>query len=168
MESPRIRAAVAGDIALLGPIEAAADLMFVAAGHPEFSGTIADADAEAAIAEGRLTVADLEGEVVGWVLMGRLADELCVDQISVHPDQQGRGIGSRLMRHVMAQAREAGEESITLDTQNDVAWNQPWYEKLGFEVVPEGEWTEPMAEVSARQTAFGLDWATRVHMRWRA
>jgi ribosomal protein S18 acetylase RimI-like enzyme len=168
MESPCIRAAVPADIPLLGPIEAAADLLFIEAGHPEFSGVISDSDAATGVAEGRITVAEDRGTVLGWVHVGRLAGELCVEQISVHPDHQRRGIGSLLMRHVMAQARDANEDSIILDTQSDVPWNRPWYERLGFEVVPPEEWTLEMTNVATRQAAGGMDWGTRVFMRWRS
>lgn len=168
MEALCIRAAVPADIPLLGPIEAAADLLFIEAGHPGFSGVISDDDAATGVAEGRITVAELDETVVGWIKVGRLAGELCVEQISVHPDLHRRGIGSRLMRHVMAKARDANEDSIILDTQSDVPWNRPWYEQLGFEVVPQEEWTEEMADVVTRDTAGGLDWGTRVWMRWRS
>ncbi len=167
METLCIRAAVPDDIPLLGPIEAAADLLVVGAGHPEFTGTISDSDAAIGVAEGRITVAELGGTVLGWIHVGRLAGELYVDQVSVHPDHHRRGIGSRLMRHVIAEARDANEDSIILDTQSDVPWNQPWYEQLGFVVVPPEEWTKAMTDVAAPQAASGHDWGTRVYMRWR-
>lgn len=166
--TPRIRAATPADIPRLAPIEEAADLIFADAGHPEFHGAISDGEAAQAIDEGRITVIDIDGVVLGWVHLGRLDGELCVEQISVDPDQHGRGLGTRLMGHVQAQAREANEASITLDTQSDVPWNQPWYEQLGFVVVPEDEWSDAMVAVAERQTAAGFDWGTRVHMRWQS
>jgi ribosomal protein S18 acetylase RimI-like enzyme len=167
-ETPHVRPAVPADIPRLGPIEEAADRIFIDAGHPEFSGSISNDDAAAAIAAGSITVVEVDGAGEGWVQVGRLDDELCIDQISVNPELHGQGLGSRLMRHVMTQARAAGEESITLDTQSDVPWNQPWYEQLGFVVVPRAEWSVAMANVAERQTGFGLDWERRVHMRWKS
>jgi ribosomal protein S18 acetylase RimI-like enzyme len=168
-ETPHVRPAVPADIPRLGPIEEAADRIFIDAGHPEFSGSISDDDdAAAAIAAGSITVVEVDSIVEGWVQVGRLEDELCIDQISVNPEMHGQGLGTRLMRHVMAMALDMGEESITLDTQSDVPWNQPWYEQLGFVVVPKAEWSVAMASVDERQTGFGLDWERRVHMRWKS
>ncbi len=167
MEALSIRAAVPADIPLLAPIEAAADLLFVEAGHPEVSGVISDNDAATGVAEGRIMVAELGGTVLGWIHVGRLAGELFVEQISVHPDHHRRGIGSRLMRHVIGEARDANEDSILLDTRSDVPWNQPWYEQLGFVVVPQEEWTEAMTDFVALEAAGGTDWGTCVYMRWR-
>ncbi len=164
VEDPQLRAAVAADVPLLGPIEEAADRLFVEAGLGEFSGSISNEAAALGVAEGRITVAEVDGTVVGWVHVATIAGELSIDQISVDPNHQGRGIGWALMRHVMTRAEEG---SIILDTQSDVSWNQPWYEKLGFAVVPEADWSEDMAKIAARQTAAGLDWQTRVFMRWR-
>ncbi|CAG1018045.1 phosphinothricin acetyltransferase [Burkholderiaceae bacterium] len=50
--------------------------------------------------------------------------------IGVDPSMQGRGIGSRLVREVIARARSAGMEAVALDTEN--ADNVGRYEKLGF------------------------------------
>ena len=54
---------------------------------------------------------------------------------------------------------------MVLSTQSDVAWNQPWYERVGFRVVPEAEWTPAMQAETKAQQREGLDWNTRVHMR---
>ena len=155
------------DLPLLAPIEATGDAMFVAAGHPEFAdaGTIDEATAARAIVEGALHVAELDGRVVGWIQVERVGDELSVHQLSVHPDAQRRGIGGALLDAAIAHAARAGEATLVLDTQSDIAWNRPWYERFGFAVVPEAEWTDAMRAITAEQTVDGLDWSTRVHMR---
>lgn len=169
MTDVSIRLAVIEDIADLHRIDAATDQQFIDAGHPELSGNgdyIPLAAANRGIAESRILVAERSGELVGWVFLTRSDNELCVGQIAVLPDFQKRGIGSRLMRVVLDEASEAGERSIVLSTQSDLAWNQPWYETFGFRVVPTAEWTVDMAAVASKQGAEGLDWGhTRVHMR---
>jgi predicted N-acetyltransferase YhbS len=166
-----IRDAVPADIVLLGPIERSGDAQFVAAGHPEFAdgATISLESATLAVAEGRIIVAEAgsapAGAVVGWAYIGRSGDEMCLGQISVRPDHQGAGIGAALLREVICRGAAAGEQTLVLTTQGDVAWNRPWYEHFGFEVVPEAEWTESMRADVVTQTAMGLDWTTRVHMR---
>ena len=61
-------------------------------------------------------------------------------------DQRGeslrrRGIGTLLLQHIIAEARLCGERSVVLNTQRDVPWNGPWYERHRFAVVPRGSWS---------------------------
>ncbi len=162
-----IRDAPPGDVPFLAPIERTADAMFVAVGHPEFvgAGTIDDDYAIEAIIEGRIRVAELNGQVVGWSLVSRLDGELFLSQLSVDPAFGRHGIGTALLLACIERARAAGEPSILLDTQADVAWNAPWYARHGFEAVPPDAWTDGLARRASAQTAEGFDWSTRVFMR---
>lgn len=162
-----IRAARHEDVALIGPIQRAADRRFAEVGHPEMldDEVIPEEAARRAVEEGRLTVAEVDGVVVGWLLVGRLGGELCVGQVSVAPEHGRRGVGAALLRDVIARARDRGELSIVLNTQADVPWNMPWYARHGFAVVARPDWTAAMAALADEQAAHGLDWTTRVHMR---
>lgn len=164
-----IRFATLGDIPHLSRIDAATDQQFIDAGHPELAGDgdyIPSDAAQRGIAESRILVADVESEIVGWAFLTRSSGELCLGQIAVDPEVQQQGIGSRLMATIIDNAKAAGERTIVLSTQSDLAWNQPWYERLGFKVVPVDQWTIDMASVAAEQGDEGLDWGnTRVHMR---
>ncbi|MEZ4262295.1 MAG: GNAT family N-acetyltransferase [Polyangiaceae bacterium] len=164
-----IRRASVGDITEIQRVGLEADERYVAVGYPEAAdGTTIPTDAATrAIGDDRLFVAVVEDRVVGWVYIGRVGGELCIGQISVTPSFGRLGIGSALLERVIEMARAAGERSIVLNTQSDVAWCRPWYERHGFVVVPREEWTAPMASVAAAQAKDGLDWSTRVHMRRR-
>jgi predicted N-acetyltransferase YhbS len=162
-----IRLASAGDLPLLGRIECEADSRFSSVGHDELvvQEGIPPHVAQAAIDEGRVTVAEVDGAVVGWLFATRVGGELCLGQVSVLPEHGQQGIGTALLRDLITRAREMGDATIVLNTQSDVPWNLPWYSRHGFVVVPEAEWTPGMRDVTAYQTDDGLDWATRVHMR---
>jgi hypothetical protein len=56
---------------------------------------------------------------------------------------------------------------VTLTTSREVPWDLPFYARMGFEVVPEGEQRPAVAAVVADETARGLDPAARCVMRWR-
>lgn len=164
----QIRLGTGDDVVLLAKIESAGDAMFAEAGHPEFVGgaSVSIGEATDAIEHGWLIVAELSGaDVVGFALLGRLGLEMQLHQLSVHPSVGRQGIGTRLLRHVIEVVSEAKETTLVLNTQADVAWNMPWYERFGFQVVPEAQWTTPMRETTKIQQRQGLKWATRVHMR---
>jgi GNAT superfamily N-acetyltransferase len=176
-----IRAGRIDDYEYLGPIDLASNRLFVEAGHPEFETdeSIPFDAAERAVKDGRLWVAERypmndstygstgggDAERIGWVFLSGRDGELTIGQISVHPDWAQHGYGSALLDAIIRHAKAVGEPTIVLSTQDDVAWNRPWYEKFRFVVVPPAEWTPAMHAVAAEQTADGLNWATRVHMR---
>lgn len=64
--------------------------------------TIAD------VPEARRYVAMLDGKLAGWVDYARSRTRLVAIHTEVRPEFGGRGIGSALVRHVIAAAREGG------------------------------------------------------------
>ncbi len=165
--SVSLRPARDEDIPELVRIERDADARFAAAGHPELADGegIPDDAARRAIALGRITVAEVDGVVAGWAYVGRVDGEVCLGQISVAVAYGRGGVGDALLRAVIERARADGEASIVLNTQTDVPWNAPWYGRHGFVVVPREECSDGLLAIEREQTAHGLDWSTRVHMR---
>ena len=64
-----------------------------------------------------------------------------IHQIAVDPEYAGRGIGARLIALVEGWAREREYKGVDLTTFDDVPWNRPYYERLGFKVLSEEELT---------------------------
>lgn len=107
------------------------------------------------------------GEPVGYVLVDDVDGATHVAQISVHPAHQGAGVARALLDQVEARARAQGQCSVTLTTFDDVPWNRPLYEHLGFAVVSDGEMGPELRSVRAAEATAGLDPARRVCMRRR-
>jgi GNAT superfamily N-acetyltransferase len=161
-------------VPFLKDIDLSANPIFAAWGHPEFAHeyeSVPDETAFAAIDEGRLLGCDLlsageRPELIGWVLMfDRPNGETSVGQICIGADHMGQGYGGPLLTAAIDRCRRLGRTNIVLNTQADVPWNRRWYERFGFVVVPENDWDADMHETVEEQTAAGLDWTTRVHMR---
>jgi hypothetical protein len=66
---------------------------------------------------------------------------------------------------VLETAISRGFRAITLNTQRNVPWNEPWYRTFGFVPVEPNDWAPWMAKVAHGQAAEGLDWSTRTWMR---
>jgi GNAT superfamily N-acetyltransferase len=64
-----------------------------------------------------------------------------LEQLSVHPDHGGRGIGRALLRAALEWAGANAFDELTLVTYRDVPWNGPFYASEGFvEVGPADDW----------------------------
>jgi GNAT superfamily N-acetyltransferase len=172
----RIREATAEDVPLLKDIDLSANPVFAEWGHPEFASdyeSVPQDVALEAIEEGRLLACDVivacgAPELIGWVLMfDRPNGETSIGQISIRADHMGSGYGGALLTEAIDRCRRVGRSAIVLNTQTDVPWNRPWYERFGFVVVPKSDWDADMHETAQEQTESGLDWSTRVHMRLR-
>ena len=57
--------------------------------------------------------------------------------------------------------------SITLTTFRDVAWNMPFYSRLGFEEIPAGDLRAELTAVVLEEAGRGLDPQERVVLRYR-
>lgn len=146
-------------------LEDAADRRFD--GLELFSPDMPNAPAEFAAsraADGLALAAWSDKRLVGMAWTSLEPPFLYLDQVSVHPDFGGRGIGARLMEAVEDIARARGLEQIALSTFRDAPpWNGPWYRKLGYEEWPRTAYEPWMMDIEERQKAY-LDVAKRCFM----
>jgi N-acetylglutamate synthase-like GNAT family acetyltransferase len=92
-----------------------------------------DADYAALVERGLVTVAEVDGELAGALVLIPAADHLLVENVVVSPVHQGRGVGGMLMRlaEERAEALDVGE--LRLYTHRLMTENQVWYTRLGYE-----------------------------------
>lgn len=90
-------------------------------------------------ASGRVFVARSDGDIVGMVALlftvstvegGRVA---WLEDVVVAPELRGAGVGSKLVRHVLAFARQNGVKRINLLTDQVNTGAQRFYKQLGFQ-----------------------------------
>jgi GNAT superfamily N-acetyltransferase len=108
---------------------------------------------------------DDDGVPVAYLLAELVDGNGHVEQVSVHPDHAGKRIGRALIEHAAEWARAQGAPVLTLTTFTEVVWNGPYYEKLGFRLLPEAELTPGLREIRAAEAAHGLDRWPRACMR---
>lgn len=158
-----IRAARPHEISLLPQIENAADERYVRLGlrcvleMPPHS--IASLD------EGRqrdmLWVATSpRNRVVGFALMTLAGGTAWLDQLSVSPRWQERGLGAALIDRTARRVRELGHDRLYLSTYLGVPWNAPFYERRGFASLPRGQWPRAFRLQFAIENSHG-------HPPWR-
>ena len=166
----RISLARLRDLPRLGAIErAAAALLSGYAPQSVLDEATSESEFRRAHAEDRLWVVVTGNTPVGFALIDMLADDLPhLEEIDVDPEHGRRGLGAALVRTVCDWICASGYSAITLTTFRNVAWNMPFYSRMGFEEVPRDHLRPELAEVVRDETARGLDPQNRVVMRWRA
>jgi len=133
--------------------------------EPARSTGLSHEDFEAAFAAGLLwLVVETGTDLPVAFLMGRMLDGgLHIVEFDVHPQHARRGIGSRLLEHVLAVAARRAFRCATLTTFEHVPWNAPYYSRHGFEVVGADRIGPGLARVLEKEHALGL--RRRVAMR---
>jgi GNAT superfamily N-acetyltransferase len=153
-------------LAVLPVIERAAAALFPAAVIPEDArdAVVPSWALAKAQAEGRLWVALAAGALpVGFAIVDKLGDAAFLVEIDVLPDHQCKGLGRALLERVIGWARDAGFAALELTTFACVPWNAPYYARLGFKVLDEGELSADLARLLNEEARSGL--RERVAMR---
>jgi GNAT superfamily N-acetyltransferase len=162
-----VRLAEPRDIPAMQEIEIAAGSLFAAIGMHDVAADGAHETEVLAgyVAAGRAWVAERGGGVCGYALVDVLDGAAHLEQVTVHPDHGRQGIGGRLIDAVAAWARDQGYAALTLLTFRDVAWNGPYYRRIGFADVPDAALGPELAALRAHEADIGLDVGIRGAMR---
>jgi N-acetylglutamate synthase-like GNAT family acetyltransferase len=76
-----------------------------------------------AIAHHQVWVAEAERQIIGGLVLVPEEDALLLDNIAVHPDRQGRGIGRALLALAEAEALCQGYAELRLYTHETMTEN---------------------------------------------
>lgn len=124
---PRIKAATPNDLRGLPALEAAADrLLQTALGCQPLPA------AESPTPVGLVLYLVAGTPPAGFARIDEVDGQAHLEQLSVHPDFAGRGIGRSLVQAALDAARCRGYESMTLCTFADVPFNAPFYASCGL------------------------------------
>ncbi len=72
--------------------------------------------------------------VAGFCAFWLVFDEIHINNVAVRPQFRAQGIGTALMRHVLAEARRLGARRATLEVRSSNTDARRLYERLGFYV----------------------------------
>ena len=165
-----IRNAAAADLPRLAEIERDAAQLFRSIGYDFCAdGPVRDEDEKTrALEDGAVFVAEAaDGDIAGFALLWRIDGRAHLLELGVAQRHQKQGLGASLVAQAEAWARQEGFGELTLTTFRDVAWNAPFYERLGFLVFdPEPE-RAGLRAVQDEEQRSGFAKQPRVAMRKR-
>ena len=157
------------DAAVLREIEVRAGKQFRSVGLADI------ADNEPAAVEtligymngGRCWVAvDGNDQPIGYLLIDEVDDNAHIEQVSVDPHHQRKGVGRTLIGQARTWAHDTGRIAVTLTTFREVPWNAPLYAHLDFSVLTDDEIGPRLRALRREEIARGLDQLSpRVCMR---
>jgi ribosomal protein S18 acetylase RimI-like enzyme len=90
------------------------------------------ADYSAAVQSGQAWVAEVDGQVLGLLVLVVCQGYLLIENIAVLPSAQRRGIGGRLLMLAEDEARANGLGEIRLYTNEGMTENLAYYPRRGY------------------------------------
>jgi ribosomal-protein-alanine N-acetyltransferase len=82
----------------------------------------------------RCWVADLDGKIVGMIVVWLIVDEAHVATVATHPAYRRQGIGKRLLAHALRHMIRDGARSSFLEVRESNLAAQEMYRQFGYEV----------------------------------
>ncbi|MGF6149177.1 GNAT family N-acetyltransferase [Pseudomonas fluorescens] len=120
-----------------------------------------------AIESAQVWVAEMaNGSIVGFLSAHTADTELHIQEISVCSGFQGQGLGRRLLQTALEYARQNGLTALTLTTFRELPWNEPFYQRLGFETLAFSDLDQRLQAVLEAEITHGLPGARRCAMRY--
>jgi ribosomal protein S18 acetylase RimI-like enzyme len=104
-----------------------------------FDQELADLPGDYAPPEGRLLLAEFEGQLAGCAALHKLEPGICeMKRLYLRPQFRGKGLGRALTQAILDEARALGYQRLRLDTVEPVMKDAVgMYRKLGFkEITP--------------------------------
>lgn len=86
----------------------------------------------AVIRDHAVLVAERDGSLAGVLVLARTDEGLLVENVAVHPDWQGRGLGRVLLDRAEAEAAADGVTRVYLYTHELMTENRALYAHLGY------------------------------------
>jgi GNAT superfamily N-acetyltransferase len=90
------------------------------------------ANYERAVVQHLVDLYEHDGQLRALIEVIPMKDHLLIENIAVHPDHHGEGIGDQLLRHAERQARSLGFNEVRLYTNAVFASNLAFYAKRGY------------------------------------
>src|SRR5690242_5419199 len=81
----------------------------------------------------RCWVAELDGKVVGMIVVWLIVEEAHVATLATHPEFRRQGIGTQLLSHALLQLMNEGAQSSFLEVRESNTNAQDMYRKFGYE-----------------------------------
>jgi ribosomal protein S18 acetylase RimI-like enzyme len=105
-------------------------------------------------------------QLAGFIAVQPFAHSWHIAELSVAADWQRQGVGKRLIEEIAGLAISQGIQRLTLTTFVQVAWNAPYYQRLGFRIIPDARWDVYLQHLLAQEVEQGFTANSRCAMEF--
>jgi len=77
-------------------------------------------------------VAEENGEIIGVLVLIQTESGMLLDNVAVHPEHQGEGVGRRLLELAESETRNRGYAHLDLYTHECMTENIEMYKRIGY------------------------------------
>lgn len=74
-------------------------------------------------------------KIAGYVIFWQIGDEAQINNVAIHPDFQGQGLGELAIRYVLDRLKENGVRFVSLEVRVSNHRALSLYRKLGFSIL---------------------------------
>lgn len=106
------------------------------------------------------------GQIAGFIAVLPLPCSWHIAELSVAANWQRQGVGKRLIEEVAGLALRHGMQRLTLTTFIQVAWNAPYYQRLGFRTIPSARLDGYLQHLLAQEVEQGFAADSRCAMEF--
>ncbi|MCP2597545.1 ribosomal protein S18-alanine N-acetyltransferase [Candidatus Aminicenantes bacterium AC-335-B20] len=75
-----------------------------------------------------------DNRIIGYVIYWVIGDEAHINNIALHPEYRGKGIGEFVLRKIIELIKKAGAKSVSLEVRPSNIPARKLYRKLGFQL----------------------------------
>ncbi|WP_229749548.1 GNAT family N-acetyltransferase [Flexivirga endophytica] len=104
-----------------------------------------------------IRIALCDTDIAGFIEYRTLDETLYIAGVNVRPRFLGHRIGALLLEAAAELATARGLHRLSLTTFQDVPWNAPYYERLGWRTLAEEETSAGLLAIRARQRDAGYE-----------
>ncbi len=79
-----------------------------------------------------VAVSEPQHAIIGYIMFWLIEDEAQINNLAVHPDFRGKGIGAEILRFALDKIRHQGGTFVTLEVRQSNAAAICLYQKMGF------------------------------------
>lgn len=110
------------------------------------------------IEKGTVWVAEANDRLIGFITAREEGDEHCLHilELAVEAGHQGKGIGRKLMITAKQYAAKKNLPALTLTTFRDLAFNEAFYQKLGYQTLETDQISPRLRDILTSETENGL------------
>ncbi len=84
------------------------------------------------IQQHKVSVVEEEGKIVGVLVLIQTESGMLLDNVAVHPEHQGKGLGHRLIELAESETRNQGYAHLDLYTHECMTENIEMYKRIGY------------------------------------